>query len=129
MFFSKAHSQECQVLTVELPAIIAVAYNPKIGVANEELSTVLDDFSFHLSSAERQLVPLGVKFYSAEKQKVFFKFLKKTDSINFAKEDTIVGYVFISLRGKVLKRFHVLTDVEIVEIARKQFGLKKIKQK
>lgn len=130
IFFSEAYSQENQVLRVELPAIIAVAYTPKTSVdANEELSTVFDDFSFHLSSAERQLAPLGVNFYSVEKQKVFFKFLNKTDSIDIAKEDAIVGYVFISSKGKVLKRFHVLTDVELVEIAQKQFDLKKSKQK
>ena len=129
IFLPKAHSQGNKILTVELPAIIAIAYNPKTNTTNDELSTVLDDFSFYLGSAIQKLKPLKVKFYTVEKQKIFFKFLNNTDSIDLSKEKAFVGYVFISSKGKVLKRFHVLTDVEIVEIAQKQFDLKNIKQK
>ena len=40
-----------------------------------------------------------------------------------------MGYVFISSTGEVLKRFHVLSDNEIVEIAKKHFGLENAKKK
>lgn len=127
VFVSKTYSLEKEIITVKLPAIIAVAYNPKIDASDEESNAVFDDFSFYLSSAIKKLEPFGVNFYTAEKQKVSFKFLKKTASINLAKENAIVGYVFISTDGKVVKRFHVLTDIEIVGIAKKHFKLKGLK--
>lgn len=127
VFVSKTYSLEKEIITVKLPAIIAVAYNPKIDTSDEESNVVFDDFSFYLSSSIKKLEPFGVNFYTVEKQKVSFKFLKKTDSINLAKEDALVGYVFISTDGKVVKRFHVLTDIEIVEMAKKHFKLKGLK--
>ena len=129
MFLSKVEAEENSILTVEPPAIIAVAYNPKVDALSNEVETTLDDFSFHLSSAIQKLKPIGVNFYIVEKQKVFFKFLNKTDSIDLAQKKAFVGYVFISSKGKVLKRFHVLTDIEILEIAPKHFDLKEIEQK
>jgi hypothetical protein len=85
---------------------------------------VADDFSFHLSFAARELKPYGINFYDSEGDKVFFRFLGKTDSIDLKKEDALVGYVFISSKGQVLKRFHVLSTDEIVETAKKLFDLK-----
>lgn len=129
VFVSKTYSLEKEIITVKLPAIIAVAYNPKTNGANEEISTTLDDFSFHVSSAKRQLNNMGINFYTIENQKVFFMFLNKTDFIDLAKEDAVVGYVFISSTGEMLKRFHVLSDNEIVEVAKKHFKLRDSKQK
>jgi hypothetical protein len=112
------HAEESRVVDVTPPAIISVIYNPKT-IPEDEFSIVTDDFSFHLSFAKRDLKPYGINFYTLEEDKVFFRFLGKTDSIDLKKEDAIVGYVFISSKGQVLKRFNVLSTDEIVETAEK----------
>lgn len=116
------YSQDDEI-TVIPPAIIGISWNSKGDTSNDEFNIVYDDFSFYLNSAVKKLEPLGVKFYAVNKQKVFFTFLNKTDSVDLAKENAFVGYVFISSTGKVLKRFHVITDIEIIELAKKHFDL------
>lgn len=109
-------------ITVTPPAIIAIAYSPK--TADNEIGEVLSDFSFHLSFAMRKLKPLGINFYIIEKQQASFRFLNKSGSIDLAEENAVVGYVFISSEGEVFKRYHVMADAEIIELAEKHFNLK-----
>ena len=121
------YTEESHVIDVTPPAIISVIYNAKT-IPEDDFSIVADDFSFHLSFAKRQLKLYGINFYRLEEDTVFFRFLGKTDSIDLKKEDAIVGYVFISSKGEVLRRFNVLSTDEIVETAKKMFDLKMINE-
>lgn len=122
VFVPEAHSQEDEIIEVSPTAIIAIAYKLTT-ISEKEFDVIYDDFSWYLPLAAQKLEPVGINFYVVERQKVFFKVSDMIDSVDLAKENSPIGYVFISSTGKVLKRFHVLTHIEIVEIAQQFFGL------
>ena len=101
------------------PTLIAFYPNaPQAQVdSSEELSTVLDDFSFHLSTARDSLAAQG--FTTVERPGRLFTVVEGTQArtIAAALDSADVGYVFVAPGRRDRFYYGVMTNSDLIEMA------------
>ena len=122
---SRTATGDSTAVVLNGPTIIA--FFPAVTQAqvdsSEELSTVLDDFDYHLASARLSLRSLG--FQVVERPRGSIRLLNGTSSreVSPASDSADVGYVFAAPGRPALISYGVMTDSDLIDAARAFLGL------
>lgn len=115
-----ADSADSNVVLINGPTLLA--FYPAVTQAqvdtSEELTTVFDDFSYHLSTAADSLRALGVKV--EERPVGQLRFIEAGEKRQFmpAKDSSDFGYLFLAPRRAMRVHYGVMTNTDLVQSAR-----------
>jgi hypothetical protein len=120
---SQAASKRPQIFDIRQPTIVALFMLMTEAEANsgEGDAEALDDFNYYAYKVEKPLRNAGIEFHVAEKRSFQIRMGAKLRTFQTGKDG--VGYYFIAPGKEPHIEYGVMTDEDLLVVARKYFDI------